>query len=406
MEAAPWKPAMGTGDFRGLSTSGQTPVRARRPGRVPIAVASRSLVLAAIASLVFVASAQSCTTAPSGLWEGTFSGTYNSGKWKAFPTPGTEVAPGVFSFTGQTWAEGNSTVGLGAFNLEGAYTNATVNCAGEETFKVFWGGTLYGSPVSGFEVNYTGLVGPTTAVGNYSDTYQGVFETGTWSNTTYPAAQSQGTLPGSVGVVNPPGTQTSSFTAEPVSPSQLPPGVVPPVGALAFTVNNAPALGTIDVTLVLPLGSGPTAVYKSANGVYELYPAAKTKIKGNEITLELTDNEAPWDENPAVGVIGDPVVPVEAQLGPAPTIKKLSPKKGPAGGETPVTITGTGFTGATRVKFGSNEAHFTVNSPTSITVTSPAGTPGAAEVSVTTRNGGSGASSKDRFTYKKPKKKK
>ena len=49
-----------------------------------------------------------------------------------------------------------------------------------------------------------------------------------------------------------------------------------------------------------------------------------------------------------------------------------------------MTITGTNFTGATAVKFGAtNAASFTVNSATSITATSPAGS-GTVDVTVTT----------------------
>ena len=54
-----------------------------------------------------------------------------------------------------------------------------------------------------------------------------------------------------------------------------------------------------------------------------------------------------------------------------PTITKLSVKAGSARGGTSVIVTGTAFTGATNVSFGaSSVAHFTVNSPTSITAES------------------------------------
>ncbi len=85
---------------------------------------------------------------------------------------------------------------------------------------------------------------------------------------------------------------------------------------------------------------------------------------------------------------------------PAPTITRLSPKLGPASGETAVTITGTGFTGATGVSFAGVAASYVVNSPTTITATSPAGASGRANVTVTTPGGTSATSSKDLFTYK------
>ena len=90
-------------------------------------------------------------------------------------------------------------------------------------------------------------------------------------------------------------------------------------------------------------------------------------------------------------------------VGPAPSIKKLSPKRGLAAGGTPVTITGASFTGVTAVSFGSGNAlSFTVNSATSITAVSPAGTAGLVEVTVTTPNGPSAASTKDHFTFAAP----
>jgi len=85
---------------------------------------------------------------------------------------------------------------------------------------------------------------------------------------------------------------------------------------------------------------------------------------------------------------------------PAPTIKKLAPATGSAAGGTSVTITGTEFTGATAVRFGSAEASsFTVNSATSITAVSPPGLGGTVDVTVTTPAGTSAISAHDRFKY-------
>jgi alpha-tubulin suppressor-like RCC1 family protein len=85
---------------------------------------------------------------------------------------------------------------------------------------------------------------------------------------------------------------------------------------------------------------------------------------------------------------------------PPPTVKKIKPNKGSADGDTTVTISGTRFTGATAVKFGSTDAaSFTVNSETSITAVSPAGTPGTVDVSVTTPGGTSAISEHDHFKF-------
>jgi hypothetical protein len=89
--------------------------------------------------------------------------------------------------------------------------------------------------------------------------------------------------------------------------------------------------------------------------------------------------------------------------GPAPTITKLSVKKGPAVGGTSVTITGTSFVGVTEVGFGSTPAtSYEVHSATSITAESPPGTTGTVEVHVTTPNGESGITGKDHFAYEAP----
>ena len=86
---------------------------------------------------------------------------------------------------------------------------------------------------------------------------------------------------------------------------------------------------------------------------------------------------------------------------PAPTVTSLSPATGPAAGGTVVTVTGTGFTGATSVQFGSNPGTaLTVVSDTEITVTSPAGAVGAVPVTVTTPAGTSAAGpTAPTFTY-------
>jgi hypothetical protein len=84
----------------------------------------------------------------------------------------------------------------------------------------------------------------------------------------------------------------------------------------------------------------------------------------------------------------------------APTVTGLSPSTGSVLGGTSVTITGTNFLGATAVNFGSTAAtSYAVVSGTSITATSPAGTAGVVNVTVTTASGTSAITSADEFTY-------
>lgn len=69
---------------------------------------------------------------------------------------------------------------------------------------------------------------------------------------------------------------------------------------------------------------------------------------------------------------------------PLPTLTGFNPLVGPAG--TAVTLTGTGFTGATAVTFGGVAATFTAGSDTQMTATVPAGAP-SGPVAVTTPGG-------------------
>jgi hypothetical protein len=83
----------------------------------------------------------------------------------------------------------------------------------------------------------------------------------------------------------------------------------------------------------------------------------------------------------------------------APAVTALSPGSGPSVSGATVTITGSGFTGTTAVNFGSTPAAaFSVNSDTTISATTPAGS-GTVDVTVTNPAGTSPTSSADQFTY-------
>ena len=97
---------------------------------------------------------------------------------------------------------------------------------------------------------------------------------------------------------------------------------------------------------------------------------------------------------------------LQAVTGPAasaaivPTITSLGSNSGPPSGGTFATIFGSGFTGATAVDFGSTPAaSFTVASDGLIFATTPAGSLGTVDVTVTDPAGTSGISPADHFTY-------
>jgi hypothetical protein len=87
--------------------------------------------------------------------------------------------------------------------------------------------------------------------------------------------------------------------------------------------------------------------------------------------------------------------------GTVPVVTAVSPSSGDASGGTSVAITGSGFTGATQVLFGSLTAgSLAVNSDTSITATSPAATAGTlSDITVTTPSGTSLTGSADLFSW-------
>ncbi len=110
-------------------------------------------------------------------------------------------------------------------------------------------------------------------------------------------------------------------------------------------------------------------------------------------SVTLTYSGSPWS------MVFDNIV--LNNINPVPTVSSMSPTSGPVAGGTSVTITGANFSGTTAVTIGGAAATgVTVNSDTSITATTPAGTAGARDVVVTTAAGsGTGAGL---FTYRLP----
>lgn len=83
-----------------------------------------------------------------------------------------------------------------------------------------------------------------------------------------------------------------------------------------------------------------------------------------------------------------------------PVVTKIVPATGPV--DTVVVVSGTGFSGATAVKFGGAAAKsFSVNSDTEITATAPAGN-ASADVTVVTPGGASAVNTADKFLFVAP----
>lgn len=85
---------------------------------------------------------------------------------------------------------------------------------------------------------------------------------------------------------------------------------------------------------------------------------------------------------------------------PVPAVSSVGPATGPPFGGTTVYISGTGFSGATSLKFGPTAVSFGIDSSTLIQATSPAGTAGSTvDITVVGPGGTSATSAKDQFTY-------
>lgn len=161
---------------------------------------------------------------------------------------------------------------------------------------------------------------------------------------------------------------------------------------------------------VMSLNGSPTTIATNARGIYVFrvapnvaftVTASKTGYGFTSKTVTVgksVDGRSDTGNRWGVDLEGSDAPP------PAPTISGISPSSGPLVGGTSVTITGTNFTGATDVAFGSvsvDAASFTVNSATQITATTPAQeTPGAVSVAVTVP--GATVTQANAFTYTAP----
>lgn len=88
---------------------------------------------------------------------------------------------------------------------------------------------------------------------------------------------------------------------------------------------------------------------------------------------------------------------------PPPSVTSIQPNSGPVGGGTSVTITGTNFTNAVGVNFGSIAAtSFKINDANSIVATSPQGFLSTVDATVSTLTGTSPTTMLDQFRYFRP----
>lgn len=136
--------------------------------------------------------------------------------------------------------------------------------------------------------------------------------------------------------------------------------------------------------------------------VQKLRPAAQTQVRVLWALLlhRLAPPSPPSPSSSSdLGIQGpeSPTATTSPSTAP-PQVTGIFPATGATAGGDSITISGSGFTGATEVDFGGVSVAITAISDTAITVTSPPGS-GTVDITVVTPNGTSLTSTADRFTY-------
>lgn len=164
--------------------------------------------------------------------------------------------------------------------------------------------------------------------------------------------------------------------------SSISPTAGPQTGGTTITITGTNFTGVTAVTFGAT--SAASFTFNSATSITATSPAGSSTVDIRVTTAGGTSATSAADQFTYIG---------------PPTVTSISPASGPLAGGTTVTITGSGFSGATAVTFGATVASgFTVNSATSITATSPAGS-GTVDIRVSTIGGTSTTSAADQFTY-------
>ncbi|WP_456246063.1 IPT/TIG domain-containing protein [Longispora urticae] len=177
--------------------------------------------------------------------------------------------------------------------------------------------------------------------------------------------------------------QATAATAEAAAFTAAAAGLAP----LTPTVTGvAPSSGTtLGGTSVVVTGTN----FTDATGVtFGGTPATGVVIDSDTQITCVTPAHAAGAVTVAVAVTGSSgTLPSGFTYLLVPTLTTVAPGTGAPAGGTSMTLTGTGFTGATKVQFGTTDATaFNVASATSITCTSPAGS-GTVDVTVFHPNG-------------------
>ena len=218
-------------------------------------------------------------------------------------------------------------------------------------------------------------------------------------------------------------TPLGQITSYPLPTTNSNPGALTtgPDGNVWFTETDAVAKITTGAmagqVTEFPTPSNPTGITSGSDGNLWYGTVLGGRIGRVTTSGKVTEFSMPSDQNIAsflneeiatgpdgniwfINVYGNEIGVADLST-TVPVVGDFAPGYGPPAGGTSVTIDGLNFTGATAVSFGGTAApSFSVVSPTEIMATSPSGTLGPVDVTVTTPQGTSELSPPgDQFTY-------
>jgi hypothetical protein len=215
------------------------------------------------------------------------------------------------------------------------------------------------------------------------------------------------------------------------------------IGAL-IALSPPGALGSVSVAATSPAGTSPTTPSTNFEydeqpipSIYQIHPDTGPTTGGNTVTIQgrgfsgttsvtfggvqATSFTVDWDSQlhavvPPAAAAGTVIIEVTNGSGPSgrfssisyqyvaparPTVTSITPNRGSTAGGATVHLSGTQFTNATAVHFGTYAATFTVTSDGQIVATSPAvDLPYLYDITVTTPLGTSPTSTADWFLYR------
>ena len=274
---------------------------------------------------------------------------------------------------------------------------ALASTAGDGQVSLNWSapGSDGGAAVSGYDIYQATISGgeSSTPINSSPVTSTSFSVTGLANGTTYyftvEAINSVGnSAPSNEASATPFATTTSAPTVTSVSPNS---GTT--AGGTSVTITGTGFSAASDYSVEFGNTPGTNMAVVSSTLVTVTSPAGSAGTVDVTIVTSLGRSATSSSDQFTY------VAPVTS----APTVTSVSPNSGTTAGGTSVTITGTNFTGATAVSFGTAPAEgFVVDSSTAITATSPAEAVGTVDVTVTTPSGTSATSASDKFTYVAP----